>query len=114
MTAIAVNERNDIYLDDVKNVAMTSGITQVLQQCEQAIKALLGEMVFNQQRGMPYFETVFLQTDLPRWEAAAYAAIERVPGVIEVLALESSLSGDTMRYNAAIRTIHGTGLITSG
>ena len=112
MTALAVNERNDLYLDSTGNIATVSGIYQTLQQCEQAIKAQLGEMVLAMNRGMPTLETVWLAQDIPRWDAAAYIALQRVPGVTEVLALVSEVVSGELRYNAVIRTIYGEGSIS--
>lgn len=112
MTALAVNERNDLYLDDTRNLATVSGIYQTLQQCEQAIKAQLGEMVLAMNRGMPTLETVWLAQDIPRWEAAAYVALQRVPGVTEILALVSEVVSGELRYNVVIRTIYGEGSIS--
>lgn len=112
MTALAVNERNDLYLDSTGNIETVSGIYQVLQQCEQALKAQTGEMIFEMKRGMPTLETVWLSQDIPRWEAAAYVALQRVPGVAEVLALFSEVSGGELRYNAVIRTIYGEGSVS--
>jgi hypothetical protein len=114
MTSLAVNANNDLYLDTTGNIATVDGIYAVLQQCEHAVKAMLGEMIYAVNRGMPTMETVWLSQDLPRWEAAAYVAIQRVPGVKEVLSVVTEIQGDSLVYNAVIRTIYGEGAITNG
>jgi len=72
----------------------------------------LGEMVFEQQQGMPYFQTVWVgaPTTAP-FEAAFRERIVQVPGVTGIDELITEQIGDRMQYSATITTIYGTGAL---
>ena len=49
----AVNSANDIYLDALGNLAFAFDLTAITQECQQAAKTLLGDMVDNTNQGIP-------------------------------------------------------------
>ena len=111
---------NDIYLDDDGNIAMAYDLQAVLQQCAQVARTLLGEMVFNTDLGVPYFQVLWVGTpNVPQFNAALRQSFLNVNGVLEVVSLITSQGGDnrdtnTLFYTAIIRTTFGTGTITNG
>lgn len=113
-STFAVNENNDLYLDQYGNLAIATGIMAIMQGCAQAAKTLLGEMVFNINQGLPYFEQVWVGVpNIQQWTAALRSAFFTVPGVIEVVSLITSQDNNTLTYTAVIRTSVGTGTVTN-
>lgn len=110
---------NDIYLDADGNISLSFDIQAVLQACAQAAKTILGEMVFNVNQGIPYFQTVWIGVpNIQQFTAALRAAFLTVPNVVEVISLITSQENDILTYSAIIRTSYGsggvTGVITGG
>lgn len=109
----AVNDNNDIFINNTGNLSIVFGLTAVLQVCEQYAKALLGEMVLNTNLGIPYFQTVFNGVpNLQQYTAALRLAFLTVPDVLEVVSLITGQTGSTLSYTAIIRTIYGSGGIS--
>lgn len=112
---LAVDSNNDIYIDGTGNIAIATGLVAVLQTCEHVAKAILKEMVFAQDRGMPYFETVWNGTPTTNpFEAAFRSRVAQVPDVTGVTDLEVTQVADRFTYTATISTIYGTGTISNG
>lgn len=111
MRTFATTETNDFFVTG-RSLVFAADIDAVLLVCRHAAQAILGEMVFAQDQGMPYFETVWVgaPTTAP-FEAAFRARIAQVPGVTGIEELITEQIGDRMRYSATINTIYGTGVI---
>lgn len=107
MRTLAVNDSIDIYLTDAGSLALATGLDAVRMSCEEAVRAIRGEMLYAADEGLPVFETVFLQTLLPQFEAAARAAIRAVPEVVAVDSFAASVAGDVLSYTASIRSTFG-------
>lgn len=106
----SVNSSNDMYLDEFGNIAFAYDLTAITQQCQQAAKTLLGEMVYNINDGIPYFQTLWVGTpNIAQYTSALRRAFLAVDGVLEVVSLITSHSGNTLSYTAVIRTIYGSG-----
>lgn len=107
---------NDIYLNDDGNISLSYDLNAVLQECSQVARVLLGEMVFNTDQGIPFFQTVFSGVpNIPQYTNALRQAFLKVDGVIDVISIIASQGGsnpsDQLTYTAIIRTIYGTGTI---
>lgn len=101
---------NDIYLDSDGNISLSFDLQAVLQACAQAAQTILGEMVFNVNQGIPYFQTLWIGVpNTQQFNAALRVAFLSVTGVIEVVSLITSQDGNTFSYTAVIRTIYGSG-----
>lgn len=112
---LAVDANNDIYIDGAGNLALVTGVTAVLQTCEHVVKTILKEMVFAQNQGMPYFETVWNGTpSTDPFDAAFRLRIAQVPDVTGIVDLEITQVADSFTYTATISTIYGTGTISNG
>lgn len=106
---------NDIYLDSVGNISMSTSIQAILENCAQAAKTRLGEEVLHTDQGIPYFTTIFVGVpNLEQAQAAFRAAWLAVAGVIEVLSLVFTQQDNTLFYSAIIRTTEGTGELNAG
>lgn len=112
--SFAIDANND-FLVTGSSLSIVTGVTAVLNICEHVAKAILGEMVFSKDQGMPYFETVWNGTPTTApFEAAFRARVSQVEGVTEIVELTTAQVGDVMQYTATIRTVYGTGTITNG
>ena len=110
--AIAVNSANDMYMDVTNNLAVAYGLTATLQACAQAAKTILGEMIFQTDNGIPYFQQVFNGVpNIPQYQAALRVAWLAVADVIEVVSLTIIQVGNTLKYNATLMTDYGQGTI---
>jgi hypothetical protein len=105
---------NDIYLTPDGNISLSFDIQAALQACAQAAKTLLGEMIFNINQGIPYFQTVWVGVpNIQQFTAALRGAFLAVPNVIEVISLITSQVGNALTYTAIIRTSFGVGNLTN-
>lgn len=112
MLTLSTNTNNDLYLDPRGRIAMVRDIEAVLQTCEHVIKTRLGEYIYDTDRGIPYFETVWDGIpNLIQFEAAARSAILGVTGVTEVISFRSVVIDATLTYEAVIKTIYGVGTV---
>lgn len=118
MTRIwSVNADNDIFVTPAGRLAIGNDLQAVIQQCEHAIKAQTGEMIYAADRGVDTERSLWDGSpNLLQFEAFARTALNRIPDVIRIESFESRLVGHTLQYSATIRTVFGTGTIgtTSG
>lgn len=88
------------------------GIDAVLQNCEQSMRQQLGELQYDQTKGVEYLNNVF--SGNPNYQAFEFQArreIEKVRGVTRVESFSYSLSEGVLSYTATIKTIFGEGTI---
>jgi hypothetical protein len=105
---------NDLYLDVNGNISLSFDIQAALQACAQAAQTLLGEMVFNINQGIPYFQTLWVGVpNIQQFTAALRMAFLAVPNVVEVISLVTSQQNDNLTYSAIIRTSFGSGTIAN-
>lgn len=104
----SVNDNNDIYLDAIGNIAFAFDLTAIVQQCKQVASTLLGEMVYNVNDGIPFFQVVWVGVpNVAQYTSALRRAFLAVGGVLEVVSLITSQANDVLSYTAMIRTIYG-------
>lgn len=106
-----VNGNNDLSVTS-GTLTVARDLDAVLLICQHAAKAILGEMVFQTNQGMPYFETVWdgNPTTAP-FEAAFRLRIPQIEGVESIEELITEQVGGRMVYSATINTIYGRGQI---
>lgn len=109
MKTFATTATNDFAVSG-GSLVLTSGLDAVLLVCRHCAQAVLGEMVFSADMGMPYFETVWegAPSTAP-FEAAFRERILAVEGVVGIDELTVEQSGDRMQYSAVISTVYGVG-----
>ena len=82
---------NDIYLDANGNLATSNDLQCVLENCSEAARTLLGEMILNTDQGIPYFQVVWVGVpNETQFAAALRLAFLSVTGVVEVVTLMTS------------------------
>jgi hypothetical protein len=103
---------NDIYLNQDGNLSMSFDQDALIEQCAQAAKTLLGELVLNTTVGIPYQQAVWVGVpNIQQFSAALRSAFLSVPGVVDVIELNVVSANNTLIYNAIITTIYGTGAL---
>jgi hypothetical protein len=101
---------DDIYLDQFGNISLSFDLQAVLEACAQAAQTVLGEIIFNVNQGIPFFQTVWIGVpNFQQYTAALRLAFLNVPNVLEVISLTISQVNNELQYTAAIRTEFGTG-----
>jgi len=110
--SFSINDVNDIYLDNNGNLAISTGLTALIEICKQYMQTRLGELVLNTTTGIPYFQSVFTGVpNIQQFVAAGRAALLSVEGVTQVLSFDVSMTGKTLSYVATIQTIYGQGVV---
>lgn len=105
----ANNANNEWYVGPDGNLVMLTGADAVAGICARVAKTRLGEMILNIDRGIPNFQTVWVGApNIPQFEAALRQAIMRVPGVTEILDLDTTISNNVLSYTMTILTPYGT------
>jgi hypothetical protein len=110
--SFSINEVNDIYLDTNGNLAISTGLTALIEICKQYMQTILGELVLNTTTGLPYFQSVFTGvSNIQQYVAAGRAALLTVEGVTQVISFDVSMNEKVLSYVATIQTIYGTGVV---
>jgi len=113
MITFMSNEDNDWILDPNNNLAIGTGDSNIHGQEALAVCArhyaqtILGEMIHQTDRGLPFFGDVFGQVQLISFEAALRERLLELEGVIEVLNVETTIIDDILSYSVDIKTIYG-------
>lgn len=108
MITITTNQNNDIYIDSSGNLATQTDINALANVSRNVVLTALGEPQYNQQNGIPYFETVF--TDTPKidlLQAAQVAALENLENVNRVSNYEYKQKNGVYSYSLIEHTTFG-------
>jgi hypothetical protein len=109
---LAVDDKGDIYLGKDGRLVIALDLEAVLQACEHAVKAQLGEMVLAVDKGVPNFDTLWRGSpNLGQFEAAIRLALLAVAGVVRVTEFKAVRVGPVVQYTATIETIYGAGAV---
>lgn len=107
MRTLTVDKNNDLVLKAGK-VDVSFDLIATQQACEQAVKAMIGEMVLNVDEGMPNFEVIWNgNPNVAQFEAFVRSRLLDVEGVTDIISLSSNLINDKVVYNAEIQTVYG-------
>ena len=108
------DSNNDLTLGSDGNLSMISGLGAVIQQCEEVMETLLGELIYDKTKGIDYDNTVFSGSPgLVKFERQARAQLSSVDTIQNVTEFTLEIVGDTLRYTAIIDSTLGTGNITN-
>jgi hypothetical protein len=115
MRILAVDGNNDIFTDSSGRLAVNTDLAACMQTCEHVMQSILGEMMFHQDQGLPYFETVWNGSpNLRIFDSAARKALLGVRGVLAVTSFSSAIEENALQYHAEIRTEYGAGVVNGG
>lgn len=108
MITIATNDENDIYISTTGDLTTLTDINAMANVSRNVVLTTLGEPEYNQQNGIPYFETIF--TDTPKidlLQAAQIAVLENLDNVTRVSNYEYNQTNGTYSYSLIEHTTFG-------
>ena len=112
MDTLKLDNNNDLCLCSMENLAIVSGLQSIQQTAENKVKAVLNEMIFNYNNGVPYFQTAFSNNvNLPIFENEVRKQILKTDGVEKVVSVRAFIADDVLNYKAVFSTIYGKGII---
>jgi hypothetical protein len=106
--SLNLNGNSDVFIDSTGNLSVISGIAAVQQNCETAMKAIQGEMIYALKSGMPYPTVVWNNYNKQLFRSAAIITLSNVQDVVSVTSFTSALNENVLEYTATIKTIYGT------
>lgn len=107
--SFSLNKNNDIFIDNIGNLSISSGIIAVTFACQNAAQTILGEMVLSVDEGLPNFQTIWIGVaNIPQFEAALRVTLLAVVDVVEILSLSIVNSNNVLNYEVKILTTYGT------
>ena len=114
MTSIlAVDANNDIYIARNGRLAIKTGLSAVIQACEHAVKAQLGEMLRAVDKGVPNFDLIWNgRPNTAQYDSELRRAILGVADVVRVVRLDIQNRNGVLSYTATIQTIYGEGVFS--
>jgi hypothetical protein len=113
MRSLALTADRRLFIDNLGNIATVSSLAAVLQNCETAMRAQLGEMYYNADQGVPTRATVWDNYNPLQFMAAGRVTLQNVQGVQRVISFDVDRIGDLLTYTATIQTIYGPGVVTN-
>ena len=112
MKTIARNSKNDIYLS-AGQLAIVSGKEAQAQIIDAIVKTQKGELIYNTERGIPYFESVFdSRKKIGIWASAVSKAISDCDFVSSIKSFTYAVdTNNILSYNIEVVTSLGTVVI---
>lgn len=108
MRTLEVGKDNDPVLDSAGNLRLVAGEKAVALVAEHYVKALLGEMMFKADKGMPHFTTALgVNANLAQFEAAFRARMKEIPEIVTVQDFNATIDDDALKYTATLETVYG-------
>lgn len=113
LTFLTTETENDLYLDEVGNIATGDDLQSIIQRVKNKIRTIRGELQLNITDGIPYFETLLkMQSpDVGVWESYAVKAALAVNDVLGVKSMVSKITDNVLSYRMEIETIYGMGVV---
>lgn len=108
MRAIKIDSnRNPIIING--KFVWVAGIDVVKQNCEQAMRQQLGELNYDADKGIQYFDNVLTgNPNFQRFEAQARTQLLNVDGVTGISSFNIEFNDNVLSYNVVINTIYGS------
>lgn len=108
MRTFLTDGNNDFVIGDNGNLSIIQDIEAVSQESRHFAATLRGEMIHSMINGIAYFRDVFNQTpNLAQVEASLRRRILSIGDVREITFLRASIVGETLKYEATIKTVYG-------
>lgn len=108
MTVFALNENNDIFLDETGQLKILSGIEEVEQNIITRVSTFKDEIFYDPDRGVAYRETVFASAaNLVSFRRSLREQTLLVNDVTDVTVLDVRQEGDQVFYEMEVTTTFG-------
>lgn len=108
MDTLLLDENWDLTVDDSGNIAVATGAYAQAQDAASQIKLFTGELYYDNDQGIPYWEQILGQTPRPPLIIAKYnQAAKLVPGVVRATTEIVSVAGRTLTGTVFIADADG-------
>ncbi len=105
---LAVDKDNNPVVGNDGNLVFAAGEAAVAHISKHFVKALLGEMMYKADQGMPIFSAALgASANLAQFETAFRARMKEIPDILSVRSFQASIDNGVLRYVATIETVHG-------
>lgn len=108
------NTINDICLDADGNLCLLSGLDATMNVLKNVVRVNTGELQFNVNKGVPYFQTIFTDKSLLYlWASYLSIAIENTKNVLSIQNIDFDYdeAESKISYTAEILTSDGLGVL---
>ena len=110
MRTLTIDSNNDLCLNKLRSLSISSDLQAILFACEHAVKAQHGEMIYAVERGIPYNILAWdRQPNLIQLEAFIRRAINNIAGVIGIKEFNINNKNNLITYSVVIKTKYGEG-----
>lgn len=108
MRAIQIDGNRDPVIKNGSFVFVFN-IDVVAQNCDQAMRQQLGELNYDADKGIQYFDNVLTgNPNFQRFEAQARTQLLNVDGVTGIVSFDFEFNNNVLSYNTVISTIYGS------
>lgn len=108
MKTIAINQNNDIYLDSNNNLALKKDLNAMGDILINKSQTNMGELLFNNQKGIDFFNTVFSSPAYPDlFQHQLLNQFEDTQAVEEIIDFRAQIKNNIYSYKANIQTEFG-------
>ena len=91
------------------NITIDTDLKAVGDVCENVVKTLQSELIFNQDGGLPYLDVIWSGTpDIAKIKSIIVSALEEVDNVLSVENISAFVKDNVLSYNAIIKTTFGS------
>lgn len=107
MKCFALNENNDLFIEDGK-LRIYEDKEAIAQTAVNVVCTVKGEVVLNQNRGIPYFEILF--NNRPNTALFKYYALnllKQIPGINSVTGIKIIKDKNLLKYSIVLDTMYG-------
>ena len=101
--SIALDKKNDTYLDEYGNIAIVSGVLAIQQNVKSAVRLWRGESDFDDTKGVQYCNILGEQLDDILLRDELETAILGVDGVSRVISLDYITDNQVRKYTVNVR-----------
>lgn len=109
MKTIATDDNNDLFINAEGNIKISDDLDALANISKNAVLVNQGELEYNQQKGIPYLETIFtdnVNTDM--FQANIIQTLEALDGVERVSAFSFDIKDGVYSYRVEEITEYGT------
>ncbi len=109
MKTINTDKNNDLFVNAEGNIAIVDSADALANISKNAVLLNKGELEFNKQKGIPYFETIFADnanTDI--FQANIVQTLENLDGVERISSFSYEIVDGVYSYSVEEITDYGT------
>ena len=108
MKTIALNEVNDIYIDKSGNLVIAEEKEALRQICLTATRTVYGELPFNTNFGIPYFDILYTgKSNLDLFRFYLQRIILSIENILSIKSIKFVTNNNQLSYNIIVNSSFG-------